>query len=42
MTEMTTTVRNAIDRDIRRATAALTTWPHPNPRQRAAITEHVA
>ncbi|MDT5327032.1 MAG: hypothetical protein QOF25_4184 [Mycobacterium sp.] len=41
MTEASETVRRAMDRDIRRASTALTRWPHPDPAQRAAIAKHL-
>ena len=34
-------VRRARDRDIARAVAALTRWPHPDATQRTAIADHV-
>lgn len=34
-------VRRAVDRDVRRAVTALTTWPWPDPRQRVAIADHL-
>lgn len=41
MTDTSETVRRAMDRDIRRASAALTRWPHPDPAQRTAIAERL-
>lgn len=41
MTDATGTVRGAVDRDVRRAITALTSWPHPDPVQRAAIADHL-
>jgi Polyketide cyclase / dehydrase and lipid transport len=35
-------VLRARNRDIARATAALTRWPHPDPAQRSAIADHVS
>lgn len=40
MTDATGTVRRAMDRDVRRAITALTSWPHPDPVQRVAIADH--
>jgi len=34
-------VRRARERDVARAVAALTRWPHPDPAQRTAIADHV-
>jgi hypothetical protein len=42
MTDPTGAVRRAMDRDIRRAITALTSWPRPDPVQRSAIAEHLS
>jgi uncharacterized protein YndB with AHSA1/START domain len=41
MTDTTADVRRAMDRDIRRANTALTSWPGPDPLQRTAMADHL-
>lgn len=40
MADSTAMIRRAMDRDIRRASTALTSW-HPDPAQRTAIANHI-
>lgn len=40
-TDVAPLVNRAIRRDVARASAALTTWPHPDPAQRRAVVERL-